>query len=224
MKNLACALSLVAATAFASAMVGCGSDDPPYEISDFAQDMAESYCAWAYGDATLKQTACCDGAEQGVLAGAGSQAACVTETAAMYQQVFRKVQPEVWNGDAARACVHKVANLATTCERNFMMTMSSMVRNECGLVTSTKKPGDTCNDDWDCSTAFCKSGVCANPIPAGDPCVAGDICAENAICVNDVCKALQVDGAACGSGSECISGACGGGKCVNSQTYTCDGK
>lgn len=224
MRNLACALGLVAATAFASAVVGCGTDDPPYEISDFSRDAAATYCAWVYGDTALEQTACCDTAEQGQQPGAGSQASCVTEVLTDFQNMFQRVQPEAWNGGAAKSCVAQIAALAKTCGRNFEINAMDLVRNNCNLVTPTKQPGDTCTDNWDCSTAFCKSGVCANPIPNGDPCVDGDLCADKAVCTGGACKALQPDGAACTSGTECISGACGGGQCVNSSTYTCDGQ
>lgn len=225
MKNLAVALGLFGTTALvAAALPACGVVEAPYEINDFSSDMAQTYCAWIYGDANAQQSACCDTAEQGTLPGQGNYAACVTDKSSEYETLLAHVVPESWNGGAAKQCVETVKALATTCTRSFALTAETKIRTDCNLVTPTKNAGDACTDNWDCQTTFCRSGTCANPIPNGDACKAGELCAGAAQCINDVCRALQPNDAACTHSYECMSGSCDGTQCVSSSVFMCDGQ
>jgi hypothetical protein len=138
-----------------------------------------------------------------------------------YLSYYRDVEAAQWNAKDAVGCIDQINQALADCPANFDATAEA---DRCNLVASTKGPGDMCKNSWDCSTQFCKSGVCANPLPEGTTCAEGDRCAAGLRCVNGECKGLQPDGASCTIGTECISGACGGGKCVVSANYTCDGK
>jgi hypothetical protein len=204
------ALSVLVALA-----AGCTTEDPGITKEGFAQAAAQAVCTWAF--------ACCDAAEQKSVAGAASdQSSCTVNLTATYAALYVDADVKDWDPKAARAQVDTVLAAAKNCPKAFdAMAILSM-----GIVVPSKGPGDSCTNTWQCTTRFCKNTVCANPIKAGGSCSAGEPCEPGVRCVGDpgVCKALQPDGAACVNGNECISGACGGGQCVNSPTYTCDGK
>lgn len=227
MKKLVAGLGLFTATALIALTPGCGTDEAPYEVGDFAAEMATVYCNWAYGAAPVGnnqgQSACCDSAEQGTQPGTGDPNACISEMTLTYTQLYKNVDPKAWNGGVAKACVSSIRAAGITCERNFGRQIGDLLR-ACNIVTPTKIAGDLCDDNWQCKTAFCKSGVCANPLPDGQSCLETDICVAGTVCAAGVCKGLQPDGATCVDGTECFSGSCGAGKCVNLPNYTCDGK
>jgi len=117
--------------------------------------------------------------------------------------------------------VDAVLGAAETCPRSYDPALEIDSRE---LVSPSKQAGDLCQNTWDCAIRFCKSGVCANPLPSGSSCAAGEPCQSGLRCINGACSVLQPDGAMCTAGSECFSGACGAGKCVVMPSYTCDGE
>jgi hypothetical protein len=193
---------------------GCIEDDPEYNTTDFAHRMAEASCSYIF--------TCCDSAETETLLGSGaSESGCITTMRSTYLSYYRDVDAAQWNAKDAVGCIDQINQALEGCPRNYDVTAEA---DQCNLVTPTKNAGDLCENSWDCSTQFCKSGVCANPLPEGATCTEEDRCETGVYCVNGTCKGLQPDGAVCTVGTECISGACGNGECVQSKTYTCDGE
>jgi hypothetical protein len=195
-------------------LAGCfEEEEKTYDKNELAQALAEAECDWIF--------ACCDSAEQDTKLGSGtSQSACVSSARSKYADLFRDADPEKWSGSAAAACLGTVRSAAESCPRAFDPVMEI---DKCEMVAPDKKPGDLCQTSWDCTTKFCRSGTCANPLPDGSQCAPGDVCQTGLKCVNSTCVGLQPDGAACTVGDECYSGACGAGKCIASAKYTCDG-
>ncbi len=203
----------IALSALIALAAGCVAEDPGITKEGFAQAAAQAVCTWAF--------TCCDAMEQKAVAGnATDQSSCQVNLATTYAALYQTADPKAWDPKAARAQVDAVLGAAKSCPKAYdPMTVLST-----GIVLPNAGPGDTCSNTWQCTTKFCKGTVCANPIKAGGTCSANEPCELGLRCVVDTCKPLQPDGAACVDGTECISGACGGGKCVNSPTYTCDGK
>ena len=193
---------------------GCVPEDPQTSKLDFPASMAEAVCRW--------MATCCDAAEQTGMPGGGIDAStCASQLTTQYRTLFNDAEASRWDANAARELVDSVLEAAGSCPRAYDPADDLGQRE---LVTPTKQPGDMCTSTWDCSTKFCKSGVCANPLPAGSTCSSGEPCATGLRCIKGLCSELQPDGAVCTIGAECYSGACGGGKCVVLSTYTCDGK
>jgi len=189
---------------------GCTTEDPGITKEGFASAAAQATCNWVF--------ACCDSAER---TNYGSdQSSCIASMSTTYTALYKDADPQAWDPKMARAQVDSVQGAAQSCPKSYDPTEILST----GIVVPNAGPGDTCTNAWQCTTRFCKGTVCANPIKEGGLCSAGEPCAAGLRCVVDTCKPLQPDGAACVDGTECISGACGGGKCVNSPTYTCDGK
>jgi hypothetical protein len=197
------------------ALPACLEDEPKkYDKDEFAIELAQRACAWIY--------ACCDTAEKETLLGAGAtEASCVSTMTTTYSSLVADARDEDWNGTEAASCIDGIDETTATCPKSFDIAEEL---DDCKLVEATKQPGDMCESSWECTTKFCKSGVCANPLPKGSSCAAGERCAAGLKCINGECSGLQPDGSACTTGDECISGTCGGGKCVVSATYTCDGE
>jgi hypothetical protein len=193
--------------------MGCTPEDPQTTKEEFPTKMAEAVCRWITG--------CCDSAEQTSIPGGGLDlGACSSQLATQYRTMFSSASEDLWNGLTAQELVDDVLEAATTCPRAFDPNVEMGSKE---LVTPTKQPGDLCENTWDCSTKFCKSGVCANPLPSGSSCAAGEPCADGLRCIEDSCKELQPDGAKCTVGAECYTGACLAGKCAMGP-YTCDGE
>lgn len=211
MHRMAVALALVLFASLPSCFMT--EEDTSIVKEDFPQQMAEASCTWIF--------ACCDTAERQTVTSATNQAGCVQQLRQSYQSQFLGADPGRWNGDVARAVVDAVRGAVETCPRSYDPAEELATRE---LVSPTKQAGDLCQNTWDCTTTFCKSGVCANPLPSGSSCAAGEPCQSGLRCITGTCSVLQPDGALCATGTECISGACGGGKCVVSPTYTCDGQ
>jgi len=192
----------------------CFEEEPKsYDKNEFAGQLAEVACTWAF--------ACCDSAEQATWLGSSmNQASCVSTLSASYVSLFGSASPDQWQGQDAAACIESLQELSASCPRAFDIDAEM---DKCTLVKWTMEPGDLCQSNWDCSTKFCKNGVCAKPLASGSQCAAGDRCGTDLKCVNGTCVGLQPDGAACTDGSECYTGACAGGKCVSLANYTCDG-
>lgn len=202
---LTCAVALAACWA---------EEDKKYDKNEFALALAEATCTWV--------DSCCDAPERDTLLGSGvDRTGCIADKRSDYATYFRDASPEQWNDDEAVSCVDAISELASSCPRAFDADREV---DKCNLVTPNKNPGDMCDNSWDCTTKFCKSGVCANPLPENSSCTEGERCMEGLKCVSGTCTGLQPDGAACATGAECISGACGGGQCVVSEKYTCDGQ
>jgi hypothetical protein len=194
-------------------LVSC-LDDPGFNQGQFATEAAKSYCRWVY--------ACCDAAEQKDRSpGGGTQTACEASMTTTYLNLYQSADPTLWNGKAAKDCVAKLDATGATCPRNFDGTAQLIA---CPIVPATKKPGDFCSNTWECTTQFCKNGVCANPLPENMACAATDPCQMGLRCIGGKCTTLKIDGAQCVKGEECMTGACGAGQCVNVPQYTCDGK
>lgn len=194
--------------------MGCTPEDPQTTKEEFPTKMAEAACRWITG--------CCDSAEQTSIPGGGlDMAACSSQLTTQYRTMFSGASEALWDGVAAQGLVDTVLEAATTCPRAFDPDNEMAARE---LVTPTKQPGDPCENTWDCSTKFCKNTVCANPLPSGSSCAAGEPCASGLRCIGGSCKELQPDGSQCTDGFECYSGSCAAGKCLVTQTYTCDGK
>lgn len=191
----------------------CTPEDPTVSKAAFPAAMAEAVCRWV--------TACCDQAEQQSQPGSGSEAACQSQVSSQYANLFQGADAELWNGTEAQSLVDQINRAAEECPKAFDPAYEVAKRT---LVEPTKQPGDKCTDTWDCSTKFCLNGVCANPLAKDEACDQGEPCVAGLRCLSGVCSELQPDGAQCTTGAECISGACGGGQCVVSPTYTCDGK
>lgn len=192
---------------------GCSLEDPGYSKDEFAQEMARAACGWVFS--------CCDNAEQSQFSTSSTEAGCRSQMRSGYSSLFLDADPQAWNPEDAFACVVALDDQVLQCPHSFDL---SKYLEGCNVVAPSKNPGDFCESLWDCSTRFCKNGVCANPLPAGAKCSEEEPCQGDLRCLVGECQALEVDGAACTTGQECISGACGGGKCVVSSTYTCDGK
>ncbi len=191
---------------------GCTLEDPGFSKDEFAQEMARAACGWVF--------TCCDSAEQGEFSAASTETGCRSQMRSGYTALFSDADPQAWNMEDAYECVASLDELVDQCPHSLDL---SKYLEGCNVVSASKNPGDFCESLWDCSTRFCKNGVCANPLPAGAKCNVEEPCAGDLRCLVGECRALEVDGAACTTGQECISGACGGGKCVVSSTYTCDG-
>jgi hypothetical protein len=211
MRRMSAAVALV----LFAALPGCWIEEEETSIGmgEFPSLMAEASCTWIF--------ACCDTVERQTVTTATTQQGCVQQLRQSYQSQFQGAVSERWNGSVARGVVDAVRGSAETCPRSFDPA-DQIAASE--LVSFTKQAGDLCQNTWDCSTKFCKSGVCANPLPSGSSCAAGEPCKQGLRCTNGTCSVLQPDGAQCAVGTECISGACGAGKCVVSATYTCDGQ
>lgn len=193
---------------------GCEKNDPKYTKGEFATAMGEATCRWSFS--------CCDGIErQRVVGDVQDESECVTQVTARYTELYRDAGTEEWSGTGAVACADEIEAAADTCPRGFD---PDAAHGECTLVAATLEPGDLCSNTWDCSTKFCKGGVCANPLPDGSPCEEAEPCASGLRCISGTCQSLQPDGAECQAGDQCISGACGAGQCVTSANYTCDGR
>jgi hypothetical protein len=204
-------------------LTGCTTEkDTGLSKNDFAMEMAQATCNWLFH--------CCDGSEREDL-GKGNwsqywqdvstEAVCASKLSTKYFDQFRDAQASAWSTGAARSCIDGILESATSCPRSFD---PDSALTQCNLVTATKSPGDMCQNTWECTTKFCKSGVCANPLKEGSTCSEKEPCTGGTRCLSGTCSALQPDNASCKQGLECISGACGGGKCVVSTTFTCDGK
>ena len=192
----------------------CGTTEPPYTTQSFSRGLSEAVCEWV--------EACCDAAEVRNQPGDGVRVACESELYNGYQTWLSGLAEADFRGDGAQACVAALSQRASSCPRSF--DPDELLRN-CDFAVPSLQAGDSgCTDHWQCSTRFCKSGICTNPLALGRSCVGGEICAEGLRCIGGVCAALQPDGAFCQAGNECISGTCGGGECVVSTNYTCDGK
>lgn len=224
MKN-SIKINVIAALLFAlsSFTTACTTEDPVYQIEQFTTDMAQAYCLWIYGDSASQSPACCDSEEQKQQLGGGSYSQCLSDMQQELSASLANIDPTLWRGNVAKACAATAVENALVCQRNYDLSFYKLITAECELVTPEKNPGDICASSWDCTTRFCKSGVCANPLPEDSACVEGDLCQGDSRCIDSVCTAPQVDGAACTSGDECISGSCGGGVCVNTTKYSCDG-
>lgn len=196
------------------ALSACFEEEPKsYDKNKFAGQLAEVACMWAF--------ACCDSAEQASWLGSSmNQTSCVSTLRARYDSLFASANEDQWQGQDAASCIDSLQDLSASCPRAFDIDTEM---DKCTLVKWTMEPGDLCQSNWDCSTKFCKNGVCAKPLAKGSQCAAGDRCDTDLKCVNGTCVGLQPDGAVCTDGSECYSGACAGGKCVSLANYTCDG-
>lgn len=201
-------MSLLAALA-----LSCGSD-PVVDKAQFPTQIAQAVCRWYF--------ACCDIAERGNLKmTAATELECVSQLSASYAMAYQSADATRWDGKQGLACVEKVQAASTSCPKAYDPASDVAA---CSMITPTAGPGYPCASNWECTTKFCKSGVCAVAIPAGYECKPDEPCAAGLRCIEGKCKALQPDGAACTFGTECYSGACGGGQCVNSPNYTCDGR
>jgi hypothetical protein len=193
---------------------GCGKEDPGYSKNDFAAEVATASCRWVY--------ACCDSSEQkDYLKVTQDESACVKQITTQYLDLYSSADPKIWNSQEAKACTGQIQESSKTCPKAYDPAVAV---DKCPLVNPTKNPGDSCATTWECTTKFCRLGTCANPITEGNSCQGNEPCAGDLRCINGVCKALQPDNAVCTQGRECYSGACGGGKCIVSSTYTCDGR
>jgi hypothetical protein len=205
-------IALVAVLALCPA---CTPEDPGLSKDQFSQAAAQAACTWIF--------ACCDTAEQKNFAGnATDKSSCVVNLSTTYAALYKDADIQAWDPKAAQAQVDTVSAAAKSCPKTYD-PMAVLSKN---IVLPNANPGDSCTNSWQCTTRFCKGTVCANPIKSGGSCSAGEPCETNLRCVTstNTCQALKVDNSTCVAGNECISGACGGGQCINSPTYTCDGK
>lgn len=194
-------------------LLTCG-DDPGYNNSQFASELAKVSCDWIF--------ACCDSAEQLVKANnATTKSDCIAQKTAGYITVYQSADAKSWNAQSARDCVLAVESKGAKCPRAFDPDTEV---GTCQFVLATKKPGDFCSNRWECTTKFCKNGVCANPLADGMACQVDEPCASPLRCANGKCGALKVDGSSCVAGDECYTGACVAGVCKVVPTYTCDGQ
>ncbi len=81
--------------------------------------------------------------------------------------------------------------------------------------------GEPCKSNGDCASDACTEGKCSALAKAGDPCPTGK-CAPGLTCVPrggaKVC--LVALGEACAAPTDCVSGRCDGGKCVEVPVQT----
>ena len=169
------------------ALSACFEEEPKkYNKEEFASELAQAACVWIF--------ACCDTPEKETLLGAGAtEATCVSTLTAQYSSFVADASEDDWNKSEAVSCVDGIAEATSTCQRAFDVDSEL---DKCKLVEATQQPGDMCQSSWECTTKFCKSGVCANPLPDGSTCAAGERCAAGLKCVVGVCAGLQPDGSA----------------------------
>jgi len=196
------------------ALWGCIAEDPTLNKEQFSSSMAKAVCSWVFK--------CCDSAERKSYAGtATDEAGCAVQLTSTYLSLYQTADPAAWMSDAAVAAVQDMQQKALKCDRGFDPSANLASYT---LVLAKRIPGDPCATTWECTSKFCRTGTCANPLTAGATCTATEPCVAPLRCISSTCKALQPDGSSCIKGEECMSGACGAGQCVNSLTYTCDGK
>ena len=198
------------------ALLSCG-DDPGYNSGQFASELAKVHCDWIFS--------CCDSAaeQEQELGSKMTKSDCITKWTASYLDTYQSADPKAWNGQAARDCANVVANSTTTCPRTFDPAAKAFA---CPIVAATKSLGKLCTSAWECTSKFCKSGVCAEPFTDGMACGAGDVCAGSLRCAGGKCTGLKGEGLGCASSDECVSGQCSLGKCTYDPAapYFCDGK
>jgi hypothetical protein len=204
--------------ACAATLAACATEDPGLTKDFFPQAAAKAACAWIF--------ACCDTSEQKLFAGnATDEVSCTSNLTTTYLNLYATADPNAWDPKAARAVVDTIqaASAGKACPKAFDPGATLAAAQ---IVTATKIPGKSCTNQWECTTHFCKNGVCALLGDLNEPCASNDQCDQQKKlrCIQGTCQGLQPDGAKCATGNECISGACGGGQCVNSANYTCDGK
>lgn len=93
-----------------------------------------------------------------------------------------------------------------------------------GSCQQGPSPGAPCFD-WQCSGGWCDAAALpptckAWPAP-GSPCAMGALCGPGAFCSAGTCKVLAGPGQPCVTATDCLSGACGGGKCAAAGTGPC---
>lgn len=197
--------------------VSCfSSEEPSIAKQDFPLEMAKVVCEWTFN--------CCDDSEMDLymeLEGTKDKNECMLQLMNEYNEIYQDADPGRWNSKEAQHCVDAMLKAANECPRNFD---PSYTIAQCNLVTGTIIPGKSCQNNWECNTKFCKNGICAYPIEAGKACSVEEPCESSLRCIEGICLAQKGNDAQCTSSQECLSGSCGGDRCVGSTTYLCDGK
>ena len=219
MMRKALAIYLLASVAFSC------SPDPTVSKAQFPAEIAQASCHYYF-------TCCVDSSQRQAKVAAATESECNGDLTSQYAASYAAADERTWDGKAAQECVDQIqmvsykpvsgATSASYCKRGFDPAAAVL---SCRMILPVLKAGDTgCTYNWQCTTQFCHSGTCANPIQAGYACAKGEPCASGLACVNGVCAGQKPDGSSCTVSDECISASCGGGKCVNSTRYTCDGQ
>jgi hypothetical protein len=212
-------------------LVSCGSD-PVQTKAQFPSAVAQAICQYYW-------TCCADPTQRAVKITAASQADCVTQVATQYAAMYQSADEKIWDGKAAQACVDKVLLASTApvgntpsttyCQRGYDPN-AAVLGCTPPPILPTKTGGDSCMYSWQCKTQFCRGatttaqGTCHNPLVGGDTCQPTEPVAAGSACVQGLVVAQKPDNSSCTYSEECISASCGGGKCVASTRFTCDGQ
>jgi hypothetical protein len=171
---------------------------------------------------------CCDAAERGGFSPPfTTEEECVASQRDFIESFFGSTRAAVeagtiiYDGELARACFD--VHAAQTCaEFATSLGLIGDTTPDCeNALAGTISDGLSCDLDDECVTGYCESGVCRAVPIAGESCLSR--CAGGLHCSANGCVSRLVDGAACDSDDECVSGGCVGAPGMCGAPAICNG-